>query len=145
MKTPKILFHKRVSIEEQKYEETTKISSGVVRMKFLISQCILAQTPIQKLSKLTPARAAQFEYLEELESKGKIEKYYHLMGEQGHRIIVDAASDDELSKIGGEDPLFFHSKREIHPLAMREIHKTLKRTLGQGNLTHQHCFPKKLN
>ncbi len=98
-------------------------------MKFLILQWILPQTPIEKLSKLTPA---QFKYLEELESKGKIEKYYHLIGEQGHMIIVDVASDDELSKIVSEDPLFFHSEREIHPLTTREIHKKhLRELLGR--------------
>ena len=98
-------------------------------MKFLILQWIRPNTPIENLAKLTPA---QFKYLEALESKGKIEKYYHMIGEQGHMVIVDAESDDELSKIVSEDPLFFYSEREIYPLTTREIHKKhLREILGR--------------
>lgn len=89
-------------------------------MKFLILQKIKANTPIQTLSRLTPA---QFKYIEELQHLGKIEEYYHLVGQQGHMLIVNVQSDDELSKIVGEDPLFFYSKRRVYPLTTLEIHK----------------------
>ncbi len=89
-------------------------------MKFLILQRINQGTPIEILSKLTPA---QFKYIEELQHLGKVEKYYHIIGRQGHMLIVNVTSDDELSKIVGEDPLFFYSKRRIYPLTTLEIHK----------------------
>jgi len=97
-------------------------------MKFLVLQWIRPQTPIEALAKLTPA---QFKYLDELESKGKIEKYYHLIGQQGHMLIVDVQSDEELSRLISQDPLFFHSERKIYPLTTRETHKKyLKELFG---------------
>ena len=88
-------------------------------MKFLILQKIRSSTPVKTLAELTPA---QLKYIEELQRKGKVEKYYHLVGQQGHMLIVDASSDDELSKIVSEDPLFFYSGRRIYPLTTFEVH-----------------------
>jgi len=69
--------------------------------------------------------------LDELEKEGKVEVSYHLLGQQGNLLIVDVNSDDELSKIVGEDPMFFHSEREVYALTTRETHKKyLKKVLG---------------
>lgn len=76
--------------------------------------------PIERLARLTPA---QFRYLDELESEGKVDSYYHLIGRQGHMIICNASSDDELSRIISEDPLFFDSERQVYPLTTREAHE----------------------
>lgn len=89
-------------------------------MKFLVLQWIKPQVPIERLARLTPA---QFRYLEKLEAQGKIDSYYHLIGRQGHMIICNAKSDDELSRIISEDPLFFDSERQIYPLTTREAHE----------------------
>jgi len=89
-------------------------------MKFLILQWIKPQVPIERLASLTPA---QFKYLSKLESEGKIDLYYHLVGRQGHMVICNAASDEELSRIIGEDPLFFDSERQIYPLTTRKVHE----------------------
>jgi len=89
-------------------------------MKFLVLQWIKPQVPIERLARLTPA---QFKYLSKLESQGKVEQYYHLIGQQGHMIICKVDSDEELSRIISEDPLFFDSEREIHPLTTREAHE----------------------
>jgi muconolactone delta-isomerase len=89
-------------------------------MKFLILQWIKPQVPVERLARLTPA---QFKYLDELESHGKVESYYHLIGRQGHMIICNASSDDELSRIISEDPLFFDSERQVYPLTTREAHE----------------------
>jgi muconolactone delta-isomerase len=89
-------------------------------MKFLVLQWIKPQVPIERLASLTPA---QFKYLSNLESRGKVEQYYHLIGQQGHMIICNVASDEELSRIISEDPLFFDSEREIYPLTTREAHE----------------------
>jgi len=85
-----------------------------------VLQRIKSQTPIERLASLTPA---QFKYLSKLESQGKVERYYHLIGQQGHMIICNVASDEELSRIISEDPLFFDSEREIYPLTTREAHE----------------------
>lgn len=92
----------------------------VSKMKFLILQRIRPSTSVKTLAQLTPA---QFKYIEELQRLGKVETYYHLVGQQGHMIIVDASSDDELSKIVSDDPLFFYSRRKIYPLTTLEVHK----------------------
>jgi len=98
-------------------------------MKFLVLQWIKPQVPISRLSSLTPA---QFKYLANLESQGEIEKYYHLIGQQGHMVICNVESDEELSRIISEDPLFFDSERKIYPLTTREIHeKRLLEMLGR--------------
>ncbi len=89
-------------------------------MKFLVLQWIKLQVPIERLASLTPA---QFKYLTQLESQGKIETFYHLIGQQGHMIICNVESDEELSQIISEDPLFFESEREIYPLTTRETHE----------------------
>jgi muconolactone delta-isomerase len=97
-----------------------KIALGDKSMKFLIIQWIKSEVPLKKLAVLMPA---QFKYLDELESAGKIETYYHLIGKQGRMVIIDVSSDEELSRLISEDPLFFHSEREIYPLTTRETHK----------------------
>lgn len=89
-------------------------------MKFLVLQRIRPHVPIERLAGLTPA---QFKYMSKLESQGKIEQYHHLIGQQGHMVICNANSDEELSRMISEDPLFFDSEREIYPLTSREAHE----------------------
>lgn len=89
-------------------------------MKFLVLQWTKPQVPIERLAKLTPA---QFSYLSKLESQGKVEVYYHMVGQQGHMLICNAGSDEELSRIISEDPLFFDSERKVYPLTTREAHE----------------------
>ncbi len=76
--------------------------------------------PIERLARLTPA---QFTYLSKLESQGKVDVYYHMVGQQGHILICNAGSDEELSRIISEDPLFFDSERNIYALTTREAHE----------------------
>ncbi len=83
-------------------------------------QRIKPQVPIERLASLTPA---QFKYLSKLESQDKVEQYHHLIGQQGHMLICNVNSDEELSRIISEDPLFFESEREIYPLTSREAHE----------------------
>ena len=37
--------------------------------------------------------------------------------------IVNVDSDETLSEIVGQDPMFFYSEREIYPLTTRETHE----------------------
>ena len=97
-------------------------------MKFLILQRVKQKISTELWAKLLPA---QFKYLDELEREEKLELSYHLIGQQGNLLIVNVGSDEELSRIISEDPLFFHSEREIYPLTTRQIHKKyLKQLLG---------------
>ena len=89
-------------------------------MKFLIIQRVNTGTPVTILAKLTPA---QLSYIEELQHLGTIETYYHLVGQQGHMLIVNVQSENDLSRIIGEDPLFFYSRREVYPLTTLAMHK----------------------
>ena len=47
--------------------------------------------------------------------------------------IVNVNTDEELSKIIGQDPLFFNLKREIYQLTTRQTHeKQIKQLLKKG-------------
>jgi len=97
-------------------------------MKFLIIQKVKREIPLEKWSKLLPL---QFKYFEKLEKEKTVEVDYHLIGQQGRILIVDVDSDEALSKVVGEDPLFFHSEREIYPLTTRQTHEKQIRKLLQ--------------
>lgn len=96
-------------------------------MKFLIIQKVKREIPLEKWAKLLPL---QFKFYDRLEKEKILEVYYHLVGQQGSMLVVNASSDEELSKVIGEDPMFFHSEREVYPLTTRKTHeKQLKRLL----------------
>ena len=97
-------------------------------MKFLIIQKIKYEVPLEKWSRLLPL---QFKYFEKLEKEKTIEVDYHLIGHQSSMLIVNVDSDEALSKVIGEDPLFFHSEREIYPLTTRQTHEKQIRQLFQ--------------
>lgn len=89
-------------------------------MKFLILQKIKQEVPMEKWAKLLPL---QFKYFDQLEKQKTLEVTYHLIGQQGTMLIVNVDSDDTLSSIVGEDPMFFVMDREIYPLTSRESHE----------------------
>jgi muconolactone delta-isomerase len=96
-------------------------------MKFLIIQKVKREVPIEKWAKLLPL---QFKYFEKLEKEKTLEVYYHLIGQQGSMLIVNVDSDETLSRVIGEDPMFFHSEREVFPLTTRQTHeKQIKKLL----------------
>jgi hypothetical protein len=57
--------------------------------------------------------------------------YYHLIGQQGSMLVVNVDSDETLSRVVGEDPMFFHSEREVYPLTTRQTHEKQIRKLLQ--------------
>lgn len=89
-------------------------------MKFLIVQKVKREVPVEKWAKLLPL---QFKYFGMLEKEGKLEVDYHLIGQQGSMLIVNVDGDEQLSRIVGQDPLFFESEREIYPLTTRQTHE----------------------
>jgi len=97
-------------------------------MKFLIIQKIKREVPLEKWSKLLPL---QFKYFEKLEKEKTVEVDYHLIAQQGSMLIVNVDSDKDLSKVVGEDPMFFYSEREIYPLTTRQTHEKQIRHLFQ--------------
>ena len=98
-------------------------------MKFLIIQRVKEEIPLEKWAKLLPM---QFKYFDKLEREKVLEVYYHLIGQQGSMLVVNVNSDEELSKVIGEDPMFFHSEREIYPLTTRATHEKQLRRLLQA-------------
>jgi muconolactone delta-isomerase len=100
-------------------------------MKFLVIQKVKREVPLEKWSKLLPL---QFKYFDKLEKEGKIESDYHLIGQQGAMLIVNVDSDEQLSKIIGQDPLFFDCEREIYPLTTRQTHEQQIKELLQPKL-----------
>jgi uncharacterized protein YciI len=88
-------------------------------MKFLIISRV-RKINVEVWAKLLPAH---FKYLDDLEKKKVAEVSYHMIGQQGDVLIVDANSDEDLASIVGEDPLFFYTDREVYPLTTREVHK----------------------
>jgi len=98
-------------------------------MKFLIIQKVKREVPIEKWAKMLPL---QFKYFEDLEKEKTLEIYYHLIGQQGSMLIVDVESDEKLSRIIGQDPMFFDLDREIYPLTTRQSHeKQIRQLLGK--------------
>jgi muconolactone delta-isomerase len=91
-----------------------------INMKFLIVQKIKRDVPIEKWAKLLPL---EFKYFEKLEAEGTLELYYHLIGQQGSMLIINAESDEKLSRVIGQDPLFFNLEREIYPLTTKQTHE----------------------
>ncbi|MCL1977248.1 MAG: hypothetical protein FWG55_03960 [Candidatus Bathyarchaeota archaeon] len=97
-------------------------------MKFLIIQRVKREVPIEKWSRLLPL---QFKYFNSLEKTKILETYYHLIGQQGSMLIVNAESDEILSKVIGQDPMFFECEHEVYPLTTRQTHeKQIKEMLG---------------
>lgn len=96
-------------------------------MKFLVIQRVKREIPMEKWAKLLPL---QFKHFDKLEKEKILEVCYHLIGQQGNMLIVNVDSDEMLSKVIGEDPMFFHSEREAYPLTTRQTHeKQLKQLL----------------
>jgi hypothetical protein len=89
-------------------------------MKFLIIQKVKRDVPLERWAKLLPL---QFKYFESLEKEKSLDLTYHLIGHQGSMLIVNAESDEKLSRIIGQDPLFFECKRQIYPLTTRQAHE----------------------
>ncbi len=82
---------------------------------------------MEKWAKLLPL---QFKYFDQLEKQKTLEVTYHLIGHQGSMLIVNVDSDETLSRVVGEDPMFFSMDREIYPLTSRESHEArIKRLL----------------
>jgi hypothetical protein len=98
-------------------------------MKFLIIQKVKREVPIERWSRLLPL---QFKYFDSLEKAKTLEACYHLIGQQGSMLIVNADSDETLSKVVGQDPMFFECEREVYPLTTRQNHeKQIREMLGQ--------------
>ena len=98
-------------------------------MKFLIIKKVKREVPIERWSRLLPL---QFKYFDSLEKAKTIEACYHLIGQQGSMLIVNVDSDEALSKVVGQDPMFFECEREVYPLTIRQNHeKQIRELLGQ--------------
>jgi hypothetical protein len=95
-------------------------------MKFLVVQKVKREVPLERWAKLLPL---QFKYFEKLEAEKTLELYYHLIGQQGSMLIVNAESDEVLSRVIGQDPMFFECEREIYPLTTRQTHEKQIREL----------------
>jgi muconolactone delta-isomerase len=96
-------------------------------VKFLIIQKVKREVPLEKWAKLLPL---QFKYFDQLEKQKILESTYHLIGQQGSMLVVNADSEETLSRTVGEDPMFFYMDREIYPLTTREEHeKRIKKIL----------------
>jgi hypothetical protein len=97
-------------------------------MKFLIIEKAKREVPIEIWAKKLPL---QFKYFEGLEKEKTLEVYYHLIGQQGSMLIINADNDEKLSRIIGQDPLFFECEREVYPLTTRQTHEIQIRELFQ--------------
>ncbi len=113
-------------MKKKAFKPTNNTFSTVCSMKFLIIQKVKRDIPLDRWAKLLPL---QFKYFEKLETDKTLDVYYHLIGQQGSMLIVNADSDEKLSRIIGQDPLFFECEREIYPLTTRQTHENQIREL----------------
>jgi len=93
-------------------------------LKFLVVEKPKPGVKASALSKLSLLQPA---YFKKLQKEGKIERYYHLIGLQGLIYVCDVSSEEELSKIVSQDPMFFHSRRRVYPLISPETHEKIVR------------------
>lgn len=93
-------------------------------MKFLVLERPKSGVKASVLSKLS---LLQHVYFRKLQKEGKIERYYHLIGLQGLVYMCDVSSEEELSRIVSQDPMFFHSRRRVYPLISAETHEKIVR------------------
>jgi len=89
-------------------------------MKFLAIQRIRHEVLMEKWTKLPTHR---FRYFGKLEREETLKSTYHLAGHQRTMLIVNMDSDETLSRVIGEDPMFFEVDREICPSTTRENHE----------------------
>ncbi len=52
-----------------------------------------------------------------------------MSGNRAAMLVVNVTSDEQLSQIIGEDPMFFNLTREIYPLTTRKTHEKQIRQL----------------
>ena len=97
----------------------------VVVMRFLVVQRVRREVPLEKWAKLLPL---QFKYFDGLEREKVLEVCYHLVGQQGSMLVVNVSSDEDLSRVIGDDPMFFECEREVYPLTSR---KTMEKHLAR--------------
>ena len=83
---------------------------------------------MEKWAKLLPL---QFRYFDKLEKQKTLEVTYHLIGQQGSMLIVNVESAEALSRVVGEDPMFFELDGEVYPLTTRENHEKQAKQLLQ--------------
>ncbi len=95
-------------------------------MKFLVIQKVKHEVPMEKWAKLLPL---QFKHFEKLQKEHLLEFDYHLIGHQGSMLVINVETDQQLSQIIGQDPLFFYLQHEIYPLTTREAHEKQIRQL----------------
>jgi len=89
---------------------------------------IKGEVPTEKWAKLQPL---QFKYFDQPEMLKTLEITYHLIGQQGSMLVVNVDSEETLSQVIGEDPMFFDMDREVYPLTTRENHEKQIRKLLQ--------------
>ncbi len=85
---------------------------------------------MEKWARLLPL---QFRYFENLQKEHLLELDYHLVGQQGSMLVINVETDEQLSQIVGQDPLFFFLQHEIYPLTTRAAHEKQIRQLLKGN------------
>jgi muconolactone delta-isomerase len=71
----------------------------------------------------------------QLEQQKTLEVTYHLIGQQGSALILNADSDETLSRLIGEDPMFFYLDRQVFPLTTRESHENRIRAMLQKQVS----------
>ncbi len=83
-------------------------------MKFLV----LWSLEIKLLSSaMMKAVLQQQDYAKKLETDGKLEKRYHVVGRHGGAWIFNVASNEELDRLLAASPVFNFAHFEVHPLA----------------------------
>lgn len=82
--------------------------------KFLV---IWSFPPGVKLSsELMEATLRHAEYAKKLESEGKVEHHYHIVGKHGGVWIFDVESNDELERLIAGSPVYNFAQYEVFPL-----------------------------
>ncbi len=96
-------------------------------MKFLVIWHLEAARLTPELVK---AVSQQPDYGKKLESQGKIECRYHIVGSHGGAWIYNVKSNEELDMVLAAAPVYNFAKYQVMPLAEMSDPDTILRKLG---------------
>lgn len=98
-------------------------------MKFLVIWSLV----IERLSEpMLKAVLRVPEYAKPLETNGKIEKRYHIVGKHGGAWIFNVESNEELERLLAMSPVYNYSRYEVIPLADMESPSNIIQAAEKG-------------
>ncbi len=79
-------------------------------------------------SEMMKAVLRQQDYAQKLQTEGKLEKRYHMVGKHGGAWIYNVGSNEELERLLAASPVFNFASFDVYPLAEMDSQPSLLQT-----------------